>query len=105
MRERYQTIIKQRIAEMQPGSVFVTSDFADIAPTAAINMSLSRLEDSGSIRRIIRGIYDKPRFSKLLNEPVASDPSKVAYAVMVMCIFHSAEHRIKKLRVILTRLG
>ena len=81
MRERYQTIIKQRIAEMQPGSVFVTSDFADIAPTAAINMSLSRLEDSGSIRRIIRGIYDKPRFSKLLNEPVASDPSKVAYAI------------------------
>ena len=74
MRERYQTIIKQRIAEMQPGSVFVISDFADIAPTAAINMSLSRLEDSGSIRRIIRGIYDKPRFSKLLNEPVASDP-------------------------------
>ena len=51
MRERYQTLIKQRIAEMQPGSVFVTSDFADIAPTAAINMSLSRLEDSGSIRR------------------------------------------------------
>ena len=81
MRERYQTLIKQRIAEMQPGSVFVTSDFADIAPTAAINMSLSRLEDSGSIRRIIRGIYDKPRFSKLLNEPVASDPSKVAYAI------------------------
>lgn len=81
MRERYQTLIKQRIEEMQPGSVFVTSDFADIAPTAAINMSLSRLEDSGSIRRIIRGIYDKPRFSKLLNEPVASDPSKVAYAI------------------------
>lgn len=81
MREKYQNLIEQRIAEMQPGSVFVTSDFADIASIAAINMSLSRLEDSGTIRRILRGVYDKPRFSKLLNEPVAADPSKVAYAI------------------------
>ena len=81
MREKYQTIIEQRIAEMESGNVFVTSDFADIAPTAAINMSLSRLENSGSIRRILRGIYDKPRFSKLLKEPVAADPSKIAYAI------------------------
>lgn len=80
-REKYQTLIQERIAEMQPGSVFVTSDFADIASTAAINMSLSRLEDSGEIRRILRGVYDKPRFSKLLNEPVATDPAKVAYAI------------------------
>lgn len=81
MREKYQNLIEQRIAEMQPGSVFVTSDFADIASIAAINMSLSRLEDSGTIRRILRGVYDKPRFSKLLNEPVAADPSKVVYAI------------------------
>ena len=80
-REKYQTFINKRIMEMPPGSVFVTSDFADIAPSSAINMSLSRLEASGSIRRILRGIYDKPRFSKLLNEPVAPDPSKVAYAI------------------------
>ena len=80
-REKFQARIDKRIDEMQPGSVFVTSDFADIAPTAAINMSLSRLEDSGKIRRILRGIYDKPRFSKLLNESVAVDPSKVAYAI------------------------
>lgn len=80
-REKYQMFIDERIREMQPGSVFVTSDFADIAPFAAISMYLSRLEASGNIRRILRGIYDKPRFSKLLNEPVAADPSKVAYAI------------------------
>lgn len=80
-REKYQALIDERIDALQPGSVFVTSDFADIAPTGAINMSLSRLADSGRIRRILRGIYDKPRFSKLLNEPVAADPSKVAYAI------------------------
>lgn len=80
-REKYQALIDDRIDTLQPGSVFVTSDFADIAPTGAINMSLSRLADSGRIRRILRGIYDKPRFSRLLNEPVAADPSKVAYAI------------------------
>ena len=80
-REKYQDLIDKRIMEMQPGSVFVTSDFADIAPTAAINMALSRLVASGGVRRILRGVYDKPRFSKLLNEPVAADPSKVAYAI------------------------
>ena len=40
-REKYHALIDNRIREMKPGSVFVTSDFADMAPTAAINMSLS----------------------------------------------------------------
>lgn len=80
-REKYQELIEERIDEMQPGNVFITSDFADIAPTAATNMSLSRLKKTGKIRRILRGIYDKPRFSRLLNEPVAADPSKVAYTI------------------------
>ena len=80
-REKYQELIEERIDEMQPGNVFITSDFADIAPTAATNMSLSRLKKIGKIRRILRGIYDKPRFSRLLNEPVAADPSKVAYTI------------------------
>ena len=80
-REKYQELIEERIDEMQPGNVFITSDLAEIAPTAATNMSLSRLKKIGKIRRILRGIYDKPRFSRLLNEPVAADPLKVAYTI------------------------
>lgn len=80
-REKYQAIIDKRIDKSQPGTVFITSDFADVAPTDAINMSLSRLEDTGKIRRLQRGIYDKPRFSKMLNEPVAADPEEIAYAI------------------------
>ena len=80
-RKKFQALIEERIDEMQLGSVFVTSDFVNIAPTAAINMSLSRLVNAGKIRRILRGIYDKPRFSKLLNESITADPSKVAYAI------------------------
>ena len=35
-REKYQELIEERIDKMQPGDVFITSDFADIAPTAAV---------------------------------------------------------------------
>ena len=80
-REKYQAFIAERIDEMQPGSVFVTSDFADIAPVAAVNMSLSRFVGSGKIRRILRGVYEKPHSSNLLDELVAEDPAKVAYAI------------------------
>lgn len=80
-REKYQILIEERIKKLPAGSVFIPSDFADIAPTAAINMALSRLESDGMIRRIMRGIYDKPQFSKLLKEFVAADPAKVAYAI------------------------
>ena len=80
-REKYQDLIEERIKKLPAGSVFIPSDFADVAPTAAINMSLSRLENNGVIRRIMRGIYDKPKFSNLLNEWVAVDPGKIAYTI------------------------
>ena len=56
-------------------------DFADIADTATIRQGLKRLYQSGIIRRIIRGIYEKPKYSKLLDEYVAADPDAVAKAL------------------------
>ena len=81
VREKFQKMIENKIDCMEVGTVFIVSDFSDIAPVTAINMSLSRLTEENRIRRILRGIYDKPRYSKLLGEPVAADPSKVAYAI------------------------
>ena len=80
-RQKYGQPILERIEEMKDGSVFITSDFADIAPVAAINMSLSRLEAAHRIRRVMRGIYEKPRYSKLLEEWVATNPANVAHAI------------------------
>ena len=60
---------------------FVAPDFADIADTATIRQGLKRLYQSGIIRRIIRGIYEKPKYSKLLDEYVAADPDAVAKAL------------------------
>lgn len=81
MNNGYMQEIKDRIDNCKEGTVFVASDFSDIADSATLRQSLKRLSESGDIRRIIRGLYEKPVFSKLLNEYVPADPNKVAYAM------------------------
>ena len=77
----YMQEIRARILAAEDGAVFVAPDFADIADTATIRQGLKRLYQSGIIRRIIRGIYEKPKYSKLLDEYVAADPDAVATAL------------------------
>lgn len=77
----YMQEIRARILTAEDGAVFVAPDFADIADTATIRQGLKRLYQSGIIRRIIRGIYEKPKYSKLLDEYVAADPDAVAKAL------------------------
>lgn len=77
----YMQEIRARILAAGDGAVFVAPDFADIADTATIRQGLKRLYQSGIIRRIIRGIYEKPKYSKLLDEYVAADPDAVAKAL------------------------
>ncbi len=77
----YTQQIRERIQKAPDGRVFVCSDFADIADSNTIKQSLSRLVRSGDLRRIIRGVFDRPRYSKLLNELVAPDVDEVAKAL------------------------
>ena len=63
------------------GWVFVASDFSDIANSATIWSVLSRIVEKGDIRRILRGVYDYPATSKLLNELSPPDPDKIAQAI------------------------
>ena len=63
------------------GWVFVPADFSDIANPATIRSALSRLVEKGNIRRIMRGVYDYPAESKLLNEISPPDPEKIAQAI------------------------
>lgn len=60
---------------------FCIGDFLDLAGYDAIRKALDRLEDSGEIRRIIRGIYDKPRFNGRFNEYELPDIDSVAHAI------------------------
>lgn len=69
--------IEECIAAAPVGSALITSNFLDIADSAAVRKALSRLTDCGKIRRIICGVYDRPRFSSLLQEfeaPTLSRP-------------------------------
>ncbi len=80
-RSNYMKQIEERIITAPAGNVFITSDFFDIADTVAVNKALSRLTESGKIRRIIRGVYDCPRFSDLLQEYEAPNIAQVANAI------------------------
>lgn len=74
-------ILRERIQNSKNGSVFVASDFADITENVKVGVSLSRLEEEGMIKRIMRGVYYKPEYSKLLGENIAPSPNAVAYAI------------------------
>ena len=73
--------IKERISQMNEGEIMMTADFADIASITTVRKCLSRCLEEGMIRRVFGGVYEKPRFSKLLNEFMPADPEKVAYAL------------------------
>ena len=77
----YTKQIRDRILSAEDGTVFATSDFADITDTATIRQSLKRLVESGTLRRILKGIFEKPKYSNLLQEYVAVDPGAVAKAL------------------------
>lgn len=74
-------IIKTRIMNSPEGSVFSTVDFADVIENSRVGVILSRLEEDGVIRRVLRGIYDKPMYNEFLKEYLAPSPSLVAEAL------------------------
>ncbi len=75
------TTIKSRIQEFSPGKIFLTGEFSDVASNTTIRKTLGRLCQTGEIRRVIDGIYEKPVYSDLLKEYVPTDPEAVAYAL------------------------
>lgn len=77
----YSKEIRDIINSAEEGTIFVNSDFAEIADSDTIRKILSRFTQVGILRRIINGIFEKPRYSKLLGEYVAADPNAVAYAI------------------------
>lgn len=80
-RPDYLKQIENRILSKPEGSAFITSDFFDLADTSTVNKALSRLAADGTIRRVIRGVYDRPPFSALLQEYAAADMDQIAKAI------------------------
>lgn len=73
--------IKKRIELAEEGTIFVTTDFTDIANATTIRKYLGRQVEEKNIRRVLNGVYEKPVYSKLLKEFVPTNPDAVAYSI------------------------
>lgn len=61
--------------------VWTPVDFVDLGSRAAVDKALQRLAVSGELRRIDRGLYDRPRMSSLTGRLVVPDYRAVIQAV------------------------
>lgn len=64
-----------------PGRVWVPQDFALIGSRAAIDKALQRMVASGELRRIARGLYDRPTINALTKRPAPADYRAVVDAL------------------------
>jgi hypothetical protein len=73
--------IRQRIAGKKTHSVWSPTDFLDLGNRDSVDKSLQRLMQDGELRRIGRGLYDKPSVSQLTKRPKAPDYHQVVALV------------------------
>ncbi len=72
--------IQDRISAA-PGKVWTPVDFADLGPREAVDKALQRMVKSNELRRIERGLYDKPTTNKLTGKRSVPDYRAVIEAV------------------------
>jgi len=63
------------------GRVWVPTDFARLGTRDAVDKTLQRLVAAGELRRIDRGLYDKPAQNKLTRRPNSPDYRAVVEAI------------------------
>ena len=73
--------IVDRMALSAPFGVWTPTDFVDLGPHEAVRQALHRLVQVQKIRRITRGLYDKPGFNKLTGKATNPDPRAVIDAL------------------------
>jgi hypothetical protein len=73
--------ILDRMATHSFSHVWTPVDFVDLGPRAAVDLALHRLVASKDVRRIARGLYDKPGTNQLTGNPTYPDYRKVIDAL------------------------
>lgn len=63
------------------GWAFSSKDFANKFNRIDIDRALSTLNKEGTIRRVLRGIYDYPEYSSMLQQTLSPDLNQVAQAL------------------------
>jgi Family of unknown function (DUF6088) len=64
-----------------PGRVWVPADFAALAGRDVIDKTLQRMVADGTLRRIDRGLYDRPAISRLTKRPTTPDYRSIIDAI------------------------
>lgn len=67
------TQISSQITAAIPGYVWVPNDFAALGARDAIDKTLQRMVRSGELRRIERGLYDRPNVNSLTKRSTVPD--------------------------------
>jgi hypothetical protein len=73
--------ISAKISAGDPQIVWTPSDFADLGPRDAVDKAVQRLVTAGELRRIDRGLYDRPRLNPLTHKPAIADYRAVIDAI------------------------
>ena len=81
MRQTIENKLSYRIRGNGSGWAFSPKDFLDLGGRPTVDSALHRLTRRGEVRRVVRGIYDYPRFSKLLDQQLSPDVDQVARAI------------------------
>jgi hypothetical protein len=73
--------ISDLIRRESASRVWVPADFAHLGGRDAVDKALQRLVTAGELRRIDRGLYDKPLVNKLTHRPTPPDYRAVVEAI------------------------
>ena len=81
---KVQTIYSKVLARIYGygrGKVFSPMDFLDLGPHEAVRQTLARLEKEGTLRRVMRGLYEYPVKSPIFEGSASPDPDAIAQAL------------------------
>ncbi|WP_339414421.1 DUF6088 family protein [Pseudomonas sp. EA_35y_Pfl2_R5] len=73
--------ISNRIKHMPKGKPFAGAVFAKAGSRASVDKALSRMVHSGSLERVARGVYMRPKLSEYTGRKVRANPIAVMEAV------------------------
>ena len=73
--------VLRRLQQDAPRKVWTPTDFLDLGSRDAVDKALQRLTNAGRLRRIDRGLYDRPGFNKLTQKSNPPDPHSVIEAL------------------------
>lgn len=73
--------ISALIETAEAGQVWVPTDFAQLGSRDAVDKTLQRMVRAGELRRIDRGLYDRPKLNSLTKRPTTPDYRAVTEAI------------------------